>query len=345
MSFILLLAEYRYKSDKMWRIPLYALVISLQMASSLIVRPNVGVILMPQEVPQTATLHWHHTFAIPLSVTAGLNVTDPIHCSHFTPTCQSFITLQNSMYEAYNRMTNQLNSTKNEIVALMSHSQTDRNKRGWLNIIGKGAKSLFGVATEEDVNILKQHISKLQKMMTTNDKDRITDVKQLHSFQIQASDRMDHLAKHLTSIDDVLINISKEIRKITIPPNYQDKLLRKAINIISWNSNSTVQLLALAELTQTFTSLLHDIPHLIEGKLTSNIVFPSTLDEVLQTIDREMRTMNYHFQPACDSAYFYKHKHAVISTLQHDHIFIKLKVPLLVPLLWWVFCYFGKLPK
>ena len=139
---------------------------------------------------------------------------------------------------------------------------------------------------------------------------------------------MDHLAKHLTSIDDVLINISKEIRKITIPPNYQDKLLRKAIYIISWNSNFTVQLLALAELVLSFQLLLHDIPHLVEGMLTPNIIFPTTLDNVLHTIDKEMRTMNYNFQPACDSEHFYRHKHAVISTLQDDHIFIKLKIPI-----------------
>ena len=149
----------------MLRIPLYAIVISLQMASSLIVRPNVGVILMPQEVPQTATLHWHHTFAIPLNVSTVMNVTDPIHCSHFTPTCQSFIMLQNSIYEAYNCMTSQLITTTCEIVSLMSHSPNDRIKRGRLNIIGKGAKSLFGVATEDDMNILKQHTLKLQNMM------------------------------------------------------------------------------------------------------------------------------------------------------------------------------------
>jgi hypothetical protein len=220
----------------------------------------------------------------------------------------------------------------------MSHTSTKRMKRGWLNIIGQGAKSLFGLATEKDVSVLKHHIAKLQNMMKNGDKNRIADIKQLHSFQLKASDRMDKLANHLATIDDVLINMTQQfdnlhqyskqyfhLRQMVIE---LQNIIGETINFVSWNSNSKLQLISLIETYNIFQSLLHDIPHLIKGKLTPNILSPILVDQLLSTIDQELMHMNFHLQVACDSTYFYENTNTVVTTLHDNIIFIKLKIPI-----------------
>jgi hypothetical protein len=305
---------------------------------NIVVRPNVGVLFIPTPAPQTSVLHWRHTFAIPLHLPILNNTVDTIACPNNTSICPHLLALANLQHEASARITDQLISAKDQIIALMSSTSASRMKRGWLNVIGKGAKSLFGLATEEDVHTLKSHIAKLQHMIKNGDNNRIADIKQLHSFQLKASDRMDRLSNHLATVDDVLINITQQfnnlheyskqyfnLREMVI--RHQD-ILGETINFVSWNSNSKLQLISLIETFNIFQAFLHDIPHLIKGKLTPNIISPIILNQLLSTIDQELMNMNFNLQVACDSTYFYEYSHSVVTTLHDNTIFLKLKVPI-----------------
>ena len=166
---------------------------------NIVVRPNVGVLFVPAPAPRPAVLHWRHTFAIPLNLSVSDNTTNTLACPDSTSICSNLLAMANLHHATSVRVARQLLSTKDQIVALMSSPKTNRMKRGWLNIVGKGAKSLFGLATEEDINIIKHHIVKLQSIVKNGNSNRVSDIKQLHSFQLKASDRMDKLANHLTN--------------------------------------------------------------------------------------------------------------------------------------------------
>ena len=309
---------------------------------NIVVRPNVGVLFVPTPAPQTAILHWHHTFALSLNLSVSSNSStegfkDTISCPNGTSICPNLLALANLQHETTARITDQLLLTKDQIIHLMSLPATKRMRRGWFNIIGKGAKSLFGLATEDDVKILKLHIAKLQNMLQNGNHNRIVDIKQLHSFQLKASDRMDKLATHLTTVDDVLINMTRQFTHLRQYANQyinlqntvirHQNVLGEIINFVSWNSNSKLQLISLIETYNIFQALLHDIPHLIQGKLTPNIISPIILDQLLSTIDHELLNTNSNLQVACDSTYFYENIDTVVTTLHDNMIYLKLKIP------------------
>jgi hypothetical protein len=103
----------------------------------------------------------------------------------------------NSFYQqTIYRLTTAVHETQSNIVYLASlKTVSPRIKRGWFDFIGKGAKTVFGLATSGDIHILANHIEKLKGLMLNNNVNRISDIEQLHSFQVHASDRIDKLAK------------------------------------------------------------------------------------------------------------------------------------------------------
>ena len=307
-------------------------------ATSLIVRPNVGVIFVQRDVPPLAQLHWHHTIAIPLNLTISPPEKVSPCTRNDTTVCPAIRQLHSLYHQASDRVTTELMNTKDQIVHLLSKPSSRHNKRGWLNIIGKGAKTFFGVATEADINILKQHIAKLQTMVKDNNGNRVTDIKQLHSFQLHASKRMDGLADHLATIDDVLINMTyqfqtmnqfaRQFSNLSEMVIQQQYILGETFNYMSYNSHSHLQLTSLIETYNLFQALLHDIPHLVNGKLTPNIISPLVLTQLLKDVENNLQSLNSHMHVQCDNSYFYMHDHATITTLKNDVIYLKLRIPI-----------------
>ena len=164
------------RSDTMFhmlRAFFYIVLVSTQGASSFVVRPNVGAVFVPQPMPPAAMLHWHHTLALPLRIPPFQSETyQMIDClSNVTDPCYALQNLQNLYFNTTERVYDQLTFTKDQIVNLISSKEPNRQERGWFDIIGKGAKSLFGLATENDVKILKNHIARLRSMVKDNNND------------------------------------------------------------------------------------------------------------------------------------------------------------------------------
>lgn len=309
--------------------------------AAVIVKPNVGVIFNQRQTVSLPTFHWHHTLAVPISLTLPIiSNTSLCHKALENPLCATVLDLQN-LYDSINaRVQDQLLSTKSDIESIMSMNPSFRMKRGWLNIVGKGAKSIFGLATEDDIHVLKQHMLKLHSLMKNNDRNHIADTKQLHSVQIQSSLRMDNLAAHISTIDDVIGNLTTHFNVLNAylhkTASHAQKLIRhenwfrELTRILGWNSHYAMQLSSLLETHTIFQALLHDIPHLLDGKLTPNIVSPTTISQIFDQIDLQLRTLPTSFKIDCDVAYFYRNKHTVLSTFHDDAIFLKLKIPITV---------------
>ena len=322
----------------MYRILLIVLLLLASRATPLVVRPNVGVIFVPEQVPNMATLHWHHTVAIPLNISL-YDVTNSSICSlNATGICPTLRAMHGLHSQMIKGVSDHLMSTKNQIIHLMSLPKYKRTKRGWLNIIGRGAKSMFGLATEKDVNIMNNHIAHLQSLLQSNSHDRISDVKKLHSFQIQASDRMDRMAHHLVNVDDLLINMTAKFKLLDYDTRQyfnlqalvikQQNLLSDTFDLIAWQSHSQLRIISLIETLTVFQAILHDIPHLVHGRLTPNIISPKALTTLLESVNEELQNMNYHFSVNCDLTYFYTNSHTMITTMHDNTIYMKLKIPI-----------------
>ena len=108
----------------------------------------------------------------------------------------------------------------------------------------------------------------------------------------------------------------------------QQQLLGKTFDFMSYNSNSNLQIISLLETFNLFQSLLHDIPHLIDGKLTPNIIAPDTITDILKSVSQQLQRSNPYLYVHCDISHFYTFERTTITTLKDDVLYIKIKIPI-----------------
>ena len=308
-----------------------------------IVKPNVGVIFNQRQDIKVPTFYWHHTIGIPVNFPVKPDNEPQSLCRNANNTLCSAVLDMQLLYDGIQtRIYDHLNLSLSEIYHMMTSPDTVRDKRGLIDIIGKGAKSLFGLATEEDIKILQHHVVKLHSLMKDKDNAQRNDIKSLHSIQIQSSKRMDNLANHLQNVDDVILNMSGQFQILNkfiesqlhghIPRRLRqhEHLFDDIAHVLQWNAHISMKLTSLLETYNILQSMTHDIPHLLNGKLTPNLVLPSSITTILNDIDSSLRNFSTPFKIDCDANYFYQYENTVLTTMHNDTIFIKLRIPITV---------------
>ena len=306
--------------------------------ATVISRPNVGVVFsQEQDMPIPPTI-WHHTLAIPFKLTSSWTPPLALCNNSNTDICRVIQNLHSLYSEAILRVHDQIASTEMNIIHMAELTKSTRQKRGLFDFIGKGAKSLFGLATNEDLKVLAQHILKLQNMVDTNNNDRVTDVTKLHSYQVKASERMDDLSNHLVQIDTILVNMSSQFDDFRFMMkefvSYTDMIARHShlfndtYQVFQWLSHYNVRLISLTETYNVLQALMHDIPHLLDGKLTPNILHSKTLSDILIKVDDQLRQFNSVYHVACDFSYFYRNEYTLVATMYNSTLYLKLNIPI-----------------
>lgn len=97
-------------------------------------------------------------------------------------------------------------------------------KKSLLPFVGDLSKSLFGTATMEDVNILKQHVNSLIKNNLQVTKFIKMQSHQLSSYMTAAENRFDNIQESVKEIFLVITNLSRIIT--TEIQNFQSGLLQ-----------------------------------------------------------------------------------------------------------------------
>ena len=308
-----------------------------QTDAKIISRPNVGIIFTQEQDVTINPTYWHHTVAIPLNVSLW-EPYDTVCARNTTELCRTIDTVNTLYYKTSIQLQAQVSNIQSEIFQLAMAKNSLRDKRGLFDILGKGAKAVFGVATMDDVKVLAKHIAQLQTLVSDSDHNRKTDITTLHSYQVQADQRMDHLASHLESLDNALLNMSSKFDNFQLIMKdymtYADMVARHSIlfndtfHLISWISQYNIRLSSLANTHTILQSLLHDIPHLVDGKLTPNIISPSLIRSLLSEVDNNLRSTDAKLTVACGLDYFYRNTGTVVSALHDNALFIKLNIPL-----------------
>lgn len=303
-------------------------------ATNIIVRPNVGVVFVQESDISITPTFWHHTIAIPLNFSAWLP-NDTLACSPATShLCTTIATLQQLYSSATTRLQDKLIGIHDDIIDLGHSTRSNpRTKRGWFDAIGHGAKTLFGLATNDDLKVLTKHIVQLHALISDNNGNRISDIRQLHSFQVHALTRMDHLADHLATVDEALVNMSASFIKsqgyIKKYIGYRNlDLINDTLQLTNWLSHYNVRLVSMLETQNVYQDLLHDVPHLMQGKLTPNVIHPGQLLAMLSAVDDNLQSINSTYHVACDTTYFYQQVGTSVATIHNEVLFIKLNIPI-----------------
>ena len=141
-------------------------------AANVIERPNYGILFEPAGSMQAAYNKWSHTFQ--LTMPSRLHVQDTVvSCPDKQGTsrhpCSTFVRALRRAHAIRIRTAHSLNSLRDEIISLIPRkrlpSSQSKSKRSLLPFIGEISRSLFGTATEEEVNTLAKHIVALEKSL------------------------------------------------------------------------------------------------------------------------------------------------------------------------------------
>ena len=155
-------------------------------------RLNYGTVF--QELPPlySSSEYWSHTFIINILPQLTNDLSSHNCNCHYQDIIRRFSKLHNDTY-------NEIHQTTDLIFQFLKTSHThktpSRNRRSLLPFIGTIGKSLFGLATSNDVQHIANHVNALQKQNILLNKKFTHQTSILTSFMSTTNDRLDNAFK------------------------------------------------------------------------------------------------------------------------------------------------------
>ena len=193
-----------------------------------------------------------------------------------------------------------------------------RSKRSLLPSIGQLSKSLFGTATEKDVQMLAGHVSEIIRQTNNLENSFKYQSKGLESFITIADKRISNAAKEIISNHKVINEIAKDFKTLEHLEMLGVELNGKLARQVQISGDLIGRLYGL---------IINDIGDLVQGKLSPPLLPTSDLNHMLRNVQNQLneRFQNFkllHKHPS----YYYKHTKS-IATRHKKSIFITIKVP------------------
>ena len=318
-------------------------------SSEVTVMPSIGIIMKKVKERNMASIVWHHTLAIPF--TDIRNLSKPVGiCSISNSSAMNFhqcFKYDEQMQEIvhqYENIRRQLlaNSAESQQIFkdTMSLSQR-RTKRGWFDAIGNIAKHVIGVATEEDVKTLADHINQLTNMIQTRDHQRQANLNKMHSYEVHVNDRVTSLevnVEELGKLTKDAIQSSVELsnfvmKELALPDkiNRLDKNFDRLSQHVHLLHQFNGHIQVLDEIYTNSIQRRHDLAQVIEGKLTVNLISPNELREILRFINQKVSSISPNLGISVDVREYYKALNLVTCTHENDYLYLKLRIPISDP--------------
>ena len=153
----------------------------------------------------------------------------------------------------------ELNHTLSYIQDNVPHiKMPKRVRKALLPFIGGLSKSLFGTATMEDVNILKQHINALTKNARQVSKFIKSQNQHLSSYMSTANERLDNIQQSVTDNFYAITNLSHIVTH---------QVQQVESNLLELTYRYYEQLEHSQRLINEFKSLKQDITSLLDGMI------------------------------------------------------------------------------
>ena len=314
-----------------WRVFLctYLLLISDPCAGDVtLLRNNYGTAFVHKGVVELSRSQWRHTFVVDLS-TEPLPRHNLVHCmvpqkpinkslpdtaTGMGRICESVQAYTSRIHDLRDRVQKEMDNIDLLLPTLNTQTNSGRQRRAILGFIGQISKSLFGTATESDVNTLTGHIANIQKMNLLN-----TD--ELHRI----GSAFDSYMRTENARTANILRVSKlNTRAIELVAEDLELNAAYAINFLHIYGVQTLVLLSdiLGKIQQEKLA----IQDLLRGYLPLHFIPISTLQTALDKIRHSLSGTS--FQLAYDDPnYYYYLQDIVYSRFEHQ-LYIHIKFPL-----------------
>lgn len=264
---------------------------------------------------------WVHTFEIPLFL--DTTVPDLSNCTLNNPKyCLTLHQVSVNIKVIRNKLKNHLNSAKQLVYSLIPQITMpikSRSKRALLPFVGELSKSIFGIATTNDVNVLAQHINKLTENNNKVAKALTRYGGDFSSFVTHFDERLSNAMKGMKAESTTINRMITELKEVEseIPA------------MTSIFTGYLMRLINDAFLLETFlTNLRASLSDLAEGKLSPWIITPNVLNNTIMEIQTMLDQDNLGYKiVTADPAYYYKF--AKFTMMRNNSVlYLSVKFPL-----------------
>jgi hypothetical protein len=197
-----------------------------------------------------------------------------------------------------------------------------RSTRGLFDFVGDLASGLFGVATQDEVNALKQHINTIyqreQESVHTNEKE----YELMHSFMNKTNEDLHNIYEAMqenhrivTEVSKVFTQNIKDLRQLQVDVNRLIiKLIEKSANGVRFEQN-----------LQSFLNGMHD---LVQRRLSPQLVPEHKLRQTLIDVQRKLRRKYLDFQVVNRHPAFYYQAQDVLYSSHDDSFLVTINIPI-----------------
>ena len=326
---------------------------------NIILRPSYGAMFQRVGQLDNSVSHWYHTVAIPHWRRRQLPVDDNLCREGHTGPGRRLHTAQPDMNlavlhqlcTAYKDAFDAYNTENQELINKFFHNQAvirdllplpitssspTRNKRTAIPVVGRLARSLFGMATIKVIKTVQRSVEAIAQQ-TQDQTDTILQLQdELQSYQIAVNDRITNM-RQATQLNYNLLN-----ETITKLINWQQRLaevapaIREHGVLIDWTQR-TVSLLHvygirctdwLCSLVQESYLHIQAIHTLLQGYLPAHLIPAATLKPILNHIRRLLQVQYPNFALTHSDVALYYHLPLMLYAHSSKYLYIILRIPI-----------------
>ena len=324
-----------------------------------IVRPNYGAIFQHVGRLSNSGSYWYHSLAIPMWKRRHLPIQEDfcdykdnnktgLYRSRKTPEeviLRQLCTQFRPAFQSYNRenqdLLNIMMTNEEAIRTLLppqvqKESADDRTRRSVMPIIGRLARSAFGVATVGDIQKVSRAIRTIEEQAEASTRTVLQLQDDLHSYQVTVNDRVTNLRKatelNARTLNDTiqkLINWKEQIDHLTpILQQHSEAIdmTQKAVTLL--HVYATQRTDRLRTLVQESYQRVQAVQTLLKGYLPAHLVPPEALKPILTSVRRFLQTQYPNFALSHAEIADYYHLPNVLYAHTSRYLYLTLRIPI-----------------
>ena len=218
-------------------------------------------------------------------------------------------------------LTKDIRFIQNNIRMMLSKtSSLKKDRRDLLGFVGRFAKSLFGVSTEEDTTILQKQIKQLYDSTVGQSEQLNTFIDDFLSYVVKDNKKFKLLQK-ATLLNNQAIRAISSLINSTITTEHE---FTKIINVLHIYGSQYVDTLVDIQSHLRQTELA--IQTLLQGYLPYYFVPPTELQNTLASIRSQLTRIGPFHLTHTEIGYYY-HIQDITYKLHKDKLFVKIRIP------------------
>ena len=287
-------------------------------------RLNYGTVFDPVGRIQPTTSYWHHTFQVEMPVLVP-PTRSRAPCNLVNNSATLCMMLEDAAIQSFT-VRNSTNSRLAKLRALMdeavpvmpNYKEDSRNKRAIIPFIGQISHTLFGTATEHDVNVLANHIKIIEKRVKLITGSFQHEGKELTSFMKAINKRIDLSIRTMQENHVAISKLGNELWQAEHGLLLSSKL----------SSHLTQQASTASYLLHSTDAFLQALLQLRHGQLSPLVIPKQALHHAIQHVKRKLQR---HFSDFTlthsEVEHYYESDHFLYSR-KGDYLYITIKLPI-----------------